>query len=60
MLQVLGWQVLLPHRGAAGVVLETPGFNAQEMFANAFKKLFIVDIEPELDCANPAQAYVMH
>lgn len=48
------WQAgLLPHRGAAGAEIETPGLDAQKMFKTPLKSYLLMGIDPALDCANP-------
>ncbi|MBA2654239.1 MAG: NADH-quinone oxidoreductase subunit G [Gammaproteobacteria bacterium] len=52
-----GWlSGMLPHRGPAGTVVENPGFNASEMFSQRLKSYLLLNIEPELDCANSMRA----
>jgi len=47
---------VLPHRGAGGAVRETGGLDAAQMIAQPRKNYLLLGIEPELDCANGAQA----
>nr|VFJ94135.1 MAG: NADH dehydrogenase subunit G [Candidatus Kentron sp. H]VFJ95465.1 MAG: NADH dehydrogenase subunit G [Candidatus Kentron sp. H]VFK01544.1 MAG: NADH dehydrogenase subunit G [Candidatus Kentron sp. H] len=42
----------LPHRGAAGAPLETPGLDANAMIAQGRASYVLLGVEPELDCAN--------
>lgn len=46
----------LPHRAAAGERVSTPGLHARELFSQALRSYVLVHIEPELDCANSAEA----
>lgn len=46
----------LPHRAAAGEVVSTPGLHARELFTQNLRAYLLVQIEPEFDCANSAQA----
>ena len=45
----------VPHRLPGGVATPKPGLSVAEMFANYLKAYLLVNIEPELDCANPQQ-----
>lgn len=47
---------MLPHRGPAGSKLDEQGMNAYQMFASALKCYLLLNLEPELDCANQATA----
>lgn len=44
----------IPHRGVAGHVLAKPGFTAAQMFANKLPAYVLYNVDPALDCANPA------
>lgn len=47
----------VPHRGPGGSSLTSDtGLSAQAMLAARLKAYFLVNVEPHLDCANPAQA----
>lgn len=46
----------IPHRQAAGFDLATSGLNAKSMLDNARKAYVLLNVEPELDCANPPLA----
>jgi NADH-quinone oxidoreductase subunit G len=47
----------LPHRGAAFEQRSNPGFDAKAMLStNPLKAYFLMNFEPELDCAYPADA----
>lgn len=47
---------MIPHRGPAGSKVEGVGLNAYQVFVKNLKSYFLFNIEPELDCANPAAA----
>jgi NADH-quinone oxidoreductase subunit G len=47
---------VLPHRTAAGESLQQAGLNAQAMLQQARQSYLLLNIEPELDCANPVAA----
>lgn len=46
----------LPHRGTGGVAVEQAGLSAYEMLKNPRKAYLLLNVEPELDCANAALA----
>ena len=48
---------MLPHRGAGGEAIATMGLNALEMFQKPLKAYVILDLEPELDSADPHTAF---
>lgn len=43
----------IPHRLPGGKPLEKPGYNAKTMLENSCKGYFLLNVEPDLDCANP-------
>nr|WP_251365760.1 molybdopterin-dependent oxidoreductase [Coxiella-like endosymbiont of Rhipicephalus sanguineus] len=48
---------MIPHRGPAGKQLNEVGFDAKTMLTrHPLKAYFILNLEPELDCAYPAKA----
>lgn len=52
-----GWIAgAIPHRTAAGEKISSPGLNAAAMFENNLKAYLLLNVEPELDCANPTVA----
>jgi NADH-quinone oxidoreductase subunit G len=46
----------IPHRRAAGEVMNQPGMSAAEMIANPRAGYVLLNVEPELDCANASLA----
>jgi len=46
----------VPHRAAAGESLQQAGLNAQAMLQQARQGYLLLNIEPELDCANAVAA----
>lgn len=46
----------IPHRRAAGEVMKQPGMSAAEMLANPRAGYVLLNVEPELDCANASLA----
>lgn len=47
----------VPHRGLAGKLLDSPGLDAKAMLTtNPLKTYFLLNFEPELDCAYAAEA----
>lgn len=46
----------IPHRSVAGVPLRHAGLDAQAMLNDARKSYFLLNVEPDLDCANPVAA----
>ncbi len=46
----------VPHRTAAGKSVEKIGLNAQTIWEQARQAYVLLNIEPELDCANPVAA----
>lgn len=52
-----GWIAgAVPHRSAAGERISQVGLNAAGMFENELRSYLLLNIEPELDCSNPAMA----
>ncbi len=52
-----GWLAgALPHRGAFGKSIATPGLNARAMLDSKLKAYLLHGIEPEFDCADPTAA----
>lgn len=47
---------MLPHRGAGGCVIEKSGLNAIDMFSQRLKSYLLLNLEPELDCAQSMKA----
>ncbi|HED52073.1 MAG TPA: NADH-quinone oxidoreductase subunit G [Gammaproteobacteria bacterium] len=47
---------VLPHRSAGGAARKACGLDAAQMIEQPRKNYFLLGIEPELDCANGAQA----
>jgi NADH-quinone oxidoreductase subunit G len=47
---------VLPHRGPAGQPVETVGLDAQAMFTQGLKAYVLLQLEPELDSVNGAEA----
>jgi NADH-quinone oxidoreductase subunit G len=47
---------VLPHRSAGGVAREVCGLDAAQMIAQPRKNYLLLNIEPEFDCGNGAQA----
>ena len=47
---------MIPHRGPAGSIPAKKGFNALEMFAHGLKSYLLLNVKPELDCINSADA----
>lgn len=45
----------IPHRGVAGEAVK-PGLDAQAMWSNPRKGYMLLNVEPDLDCANPIAA----
>lgn len=43
----------LPHRGPMSVKRDKPGLNAQSMLCDTLKAYLLLNVEPDLDCANP-------
>lgn len=46
----------IPHRHAGGVALNEIGLSAHEMIEKPRKGYLLLNVEPDLDCANAAQA----
>lgn len=46
----------VPHRTTAGVALREAGLNAQTMLSKPRKAYLLLNVEPDLDCANPVAA----
>lgn len=44
---------MLPHRGAGGASVPISGKNAASMFKDSLKSYVLLNLEPELDSANP-------
>ncbi|MEQ6342236.1 MAG: NADH-quinone oxidoreductase subunit NuoG [Gammaproteobacteria bacterium] len=52
-----GWlSGALPHRGAFGESIATPGLDARAMLDSRLKAYLLLGIEPEFDCADPTTA----
>jgi NADH-quinone oxidoreductase subunit G len=52
-----GWLAgVLPHRLAGGRPAETPGLDARALWESPRRAYFLLGIEPEFDCWNPAAA----
>ncbi|MBI2778597.1 MAG: NADH-quinone oxidoreductase subunit G [Gammaproteobacteria bacterium] len=52
-----GWLAgALPHRGAFGKSIATPGLDARAMLDSKLKAYLLLGIEPEFDCADPSAA----
>ena len=52
-----GWLIgAVPHREAGGRAASRSGLNARSMLDNKLKAYMLVNIEPELDCADSAAA----
>jgi NADH-quinone oxidoreductase subunit G len=47
---------VLPHHGAGGAVRDNTGLDAAQMLAQPRRNYLLLNIEPEFDCANGAQA----
>ncbi|TCK18662.1 NADH dehydrogenase subunit G [Thiogranum longum] len=47
---------VLPHRSVGGAARESSGMDAGQMIAQPRKNYLLLNIEPEYDCANGAQA----
>jgi NADH-quinone oxidoreductase subunit G len=46
----------LPHRGPAGAAVDTSGADLGQMLASPVKALFLMNVEPEFDCADGVAA----
>jgi NADH-quinone oxidoreductase subunit G len=46
----------IPQRGAAGSAVKKAGLNAQRILEKSSKALLLLNVEPDLDCANPVAA----
>ena len=46
----------VPHRHAGCGVINQPGFSAYDMLSKARKAYLLLNVEPDLDCANSAHA----
>lgn len=46
----------IPHRTVAGEPVKQPGLNAQAMFNQPRKAYLLLNVESDLDCANPVAA----
>lgn len=44
----------IPHRKAAGQIIDKQGLNAKQIIENKLKSYVLYNIDPEKDCANPA------
>ena len=44
---------MIPHRGVAGAALQNVGLDAQAMLKNPRKAYLLLNVEPDLDVANP-------
>lgn len=52
-----GWMAgAIPHRYAGGTQINEPGLSAYGMLEKMRKGYLLLNVDPELDCANPAQA----
>lgn len=52
-----GWLAgAVPYRGVSGAKEAKPGRNAKTMFDTPLRAYLLLDVEPELDCANPIAA----
>jgi NADH-quinone oxidoreductase subunit G len=47
---------MLPHRGVAGSVIKKPGLDADALLTKPVEAYFLLNFEPEFDCAKPALA----
>lgn len=47
---------MLPHQSAAGKMVNKPGLDSKRMFEAQLASYLLLNIEPGLDCANPARA----
>jgi len=47
---------VVPHRNVGGKEITGSGLNARSMFESPLKAYILLNIEPELDCADPAMA----
>ena len=50
----------VPHRRAGGVADQSAGLSAYEMLEKPRKAYILLNVEPELDCANAAHAIAAH
>jgi NADH-quinone oxidoreductase subunit G len=46
----------IPHRGAAFAAVKKAGMNAATQWSDARKAYLLLNVEPDLDCANPVAA----
>lgn len=46
----------IPHRGVAATDLKNAGLNAQEMIQDHLKAYLLLNVEPNVDCADPVAA----
>lgn len=46
----------IPHRSAANLNVNKPGLNAKQMWENKLNAYCLLNVEPELDCADPQLA----
>lgn len=46
----------IPHRLAGGITINQPGLNAYDMLEKARKAYILLNVEPDVDCANSALA----
>lgn len=52
-----GWLAgAIPHRQAGGTAINQPGLSAYAMFEKPRKAYVLLNVEPELDCANASHA----
>jgi NADH-quinone oxidoreductase subunit G len=52
-----GWLAgAVPQRGAACAPIKSPGLSADAMWREPLKAFVLMNVEPDLDCANPATA----
>lgn len=47
----------LPHRTHASMAANKPGLDCQQQWQNQLKAYLLMNVEPELDCANGGQAH---
>jgi len=47
---------VVPHRQEAGITADLMGKNVAEMLQSSMKAYVLLDVEPEFDCDNPADA----
>ena len=47
---------MVPHHSAAGAVVNKPGLDIKRLFESKLSSYVLLNVEPGLDCANPAMA----